>query len=137
MTNNEIDKIKSLHPDLIRVIDRAKKLGANFKIICATRGKAEQEKAKASGNSKASFGKSAHNYNPALGFDYVPTDINDKVPLNVWTNIKAFIFVSKIIIHAANDLNIKIVYGGNWRSIKDYPHIELENWRNMTKNLSP
>ena len=42
-----------------------------------------------------------------------------------YKNIKRFILLSEHIKKVAKDLNIKIAYGGDWKSFKDYPHYEL------------
>lgn len=43
-----------------------------------------------------------------------------------WKNIKKFIQLSEHIKNVANNLKIKITYGGDWKSFKDYPHYELK-----------
>lgn len=43
-----------------------------------------------------------------------------------WKNIKRFILLSDHIKTIAKRLNIPIQYGGDWRSLKDYPHYELK-----------
>lgn len=45
-------------------------------------------------------------------------------PIN-WKDIKSFITLSEHIKKCAKELNIKITYGGDWKTLKDYPHYEL------------
>lgn len=45
-------------------------------------------------------------------------------PIN-WKDIKGFIELSKHIKKTALKLGIKIEYGGDWKSFKDYPHYQL------------
>lgn len=43
-----------------------------------------------------------------------------------WNNIKRFIQLSEHIKVTAKKLNIPITYGGDWKTLKDYPHYELK-----------
>lgn len=43
-----------------------------------------------------------------------------------WKNIEKFIDLSKHIKKIAASLGIKIQYGGDWKTFKDYPHYELK-----------
>ena len=63
--------IKELHPKLQAVVNEAIKT-VDFTVLDARRGKIEQERAYRAKNSKARFGESAHNYSPAIAFDFVP-----------------------------------------------------------------
>lgn len=47
-------------------------------------------------------------------------------PIN-WKNIKRFILLSQHIKATANKLGIKIEYGGDWKTFKDYPHYQIIN----------
>ena len=75
-------------------------------------------------NSNAQYGQSAHNFDPARGFDLRLTDakgnyIGDEAAYRaVWAYIQA----------AAIELNTLVVWGGTW---KDWPHVELRHWRTM------
>jgi peptidoglycan L-alanyl-D-glutamate endopeptidase CwlK len=62
--------------------------------------------------------KSKHNYSPSLAVDVCPYPID-------WNNIQAFKDLADIVKRKANELGIKIVWGGDWISLKDYPHFEL------------
>lgn len=42
-----------------------------------------------------------------------------------WKNIDRFKKLSEHIKKTANKMGIKITYGGNWKTLKDYPHYEL------------
>ena len=46
-------------------------------------------------------------------------------PIN-WKDIKSFILLSEHIKKTAKKLNIPITYGGDWKTLKDYPHYELK-----------
>jgi peptidoglycan L-alanyl-D-glutamate endopeptidase CwlK len=101
-----------------------------FEIDCTVldseRGKAAQEKAFNAGNSKAHFGQSPHNYTPSIAVDVVP------YPLD-WNDLAAFRKLGKVVKAKAKELGIPINWGGDWRSLKDFPHYELSPWRDWAK----
>lgn len=112
------------HPDLQRVMREAIKY-IDFSIIKGYRGKAEQEAAFKSGASKAHFGQSPHNFKPALAIDFIP------YPFKGWSNTRDFNAVGMIILREAAKLGIEVTWGKSFKSIVDYPHFELKNWRKM------
>ena len=110
-------KLNTCHSDLIRLISEVAKT-EKCSVICGHRGKAEQEKAFASGASKARFGQSKHNSKPSLAVDVVP------LPLD-WEDIPAFEKLGEKIMAKAKELGIKIRWGRDFTNLKDYPHYEL------------
>ncbi len=114
-----------LHPKLQQIVDEAIK-EIDFVILDAQRGRAEQERAFKQGNSKAHFGQSAHNFEPAVAMDICPYPID-------WNNIERFKEMAKVVKAKAKALGIEVDYGGDWKSIKDYPHFELSNWKQLVK----
>lgn len=46
-------------------------------------------------------------------------------PIN-WKNIERFKKLSEHIFKKAKELGIEIEWGGNWTSLKDYPHYQLK-----------
>lgn len=117
-----------LHPLLQKVVDEAIK-EVDFVILDAQRGRGEQERAFKQGNSKAHFGQSAHNYAPAVAMDICPYPID-------WNDVPKFVAMSKVVKAKAKALGVELVYGGDWKSIKDYPHFELANWKQLVKDGS-
>lgn len=85
------------------------------------RTKDEQEKAYKDGKSRAKFGESKHNVFPSKAIDICPYPINwdDKDPR--WTEM------ALNAMWCSGKLNISIKWGGTFKSIKDYPHFEIEN----------
>ena len=61
--------------------------------------------------------KSNHNYLPSKAVDVVP------YPLD-WNDINAFKKLGEVVKRKAKELGIKISWGGDWQSLKDYPHFE-------------
>lgn len=106
------DNLAECHPDLQRLA-AAIDARLDIEVICGYRGKADQDKAYASGNSKLKFPKSKHNKTPALAFDACPNPIN-------WKKTEPFHKMREIAKEEAAKLGIKI------RLISwDLPHIEL------------
>ena len=110
-------KLNTCHSDLIKLIEAVAET-EKCAVICGHRGKAEQEKAFASGASKARFGQSKHNSKPSLAVDVVP------LPLD-WEDIEAFEKLGEKIMAKAEELGIKIKWGKNFKGLVDYPHYEL------------
>jgi len=93
-------------------------------IICGYRNERDQNEAYDKGFSKLRFPQSRHNKLPSEAVDAVPYPID-------WNDIKRFQNFGKFVINRANKLfkegkiNNKIVWGGNWKTFKDYPHFEI------------
>jgi len=49
----------------------------------------------------------------------------DVVPIPVRWDREAFLPIAEAMFKAADMLDTPIVWGGNWRTFKDYPHFEL------------
>ena len=64
--------------------------------------------------------KSNHNYLPSKAVDVVP------YPLD-WNDISAFKKLGEVVKRKAKELGIKISWGGDWQTLKDYPHYEEAN----------
>ena len=64
--------------------------------------------------------KSNHNYLPSRAVDVVP------YPLD-WNDISAFKKLGEVVKRKAKELDIKISWGGDWQTLKDYPHYEEAN----------
>jgi peptidoglycan L-alanyl-D-glutamate endopeptidase CwlK len=94
---------------------------SNIQVICGHRGKEEQEIAVISGYSKLHYPKSKHNTDPSLAVDIAPHPID-------WKDIDAFILLSEIVKQEADRQEIDniLVWGGDWRKFKDYPHWEIK-----------
>jgi peptidoglycan L-alanyl-D-glutamate endopeptidase CwlK len=112
-----------LHPDLLKVVARARKIaGIKFEIVPGTggiRSSALQNKLKKAGKSKATVER--HTIGHAI----------DLVPLNKKGNYdfgdhEGFEKIRTAMQIAAEELDIPIQWGGNWKSIVDKPHYELD-----------
>lgn len=119
------------HPKLQLVAHEAIK-EIDFRVLDATRGRADQERAFAGGKSKARFGQSAHNYVPAIAFDLFPAPYD-------WNNRQSFINLSKVILRISKEKGVPLRWGGDWNGDGnlsdgwDMPHYELTPWREWAK----
>lgn len=92
--------------------------GIDCTILCGHRGKEEQDKAYAEGNSKLLFPHSKHNKMPSRAVDVM------KYPIE-WENDKANDFFAGYVMGVAAMLGLKVIWGGNWKTIVDKPHFEI------------
>lgn len=114
--------LKTAHPDIVRVMILAI-ASFDFMIIQSSRTREEQEADFIKGTTKAHWGQSAHDFKPSFGVDCAP------LPLN-WNDIGSFRRMADTVKTAAAHLSVPIVWGGDWH-MKDYPHFELTNWRDL------
>lgn len=130
-SQRSLDNIAELHPDLQRVCHEAIK-DYDFVVICGYRNQADQEAAFRSGNSKARFGQSPHNYRPSAAFDAAPYPID-------WNATGKFMEMARVINAAAKRLDVPLRWGGDWNRngrtdderFRDLPHFELHPWRDF------
>lgn len=107
-------KLQILFDEVIKEYDCA--------ILCGYRGEKEQNEAFANGFSKVKFPDSRHNKKPSTAVDVVPI-VNSRID---WSNIQAFKDFANHVFAVAEKLDIEIEWGGNWHTIKDYPHFQLK-----------
>lgn len=128
------------HPKLRQLIEevcRTAPDGIKFTISDSTRGRKAQEDAYRRGATKAHFGDSAHNYEPAVALDLLPTPLD-------WNKWADFEKQAKFILEVAKRLNISVRWGGDWdrdgsskdEKFLDGPHIELHPWRDYATTLT-
>jgi peptidoglycan LD-endopeptidase CwlK len=129
------------HPKLQAIANEAIKV-IDFRVLDSTRGRDAQNRAYATGRSKAKFGQSAHNYSPAIAFDLFPAPYD-------WNNMAAFKKLYDVIGFynpqtgeghgLAKEMKIPLRSGADWNmdgSTKDgwdWPHWELFPWRAWAK----
>jgi len=98
----------------------------DFAVITGHRGMEAQNEALASGRSKLAFPRSKHNTFPSLAIDIAPYPID-------WHDHKRFILLAGIMLGIAHKHNIKLRWGGDWKSnfnlkenkFPDLPHFEI------------
>ena len=112
--------------------------GIDIEMICGWRGEKDQAEAVANGNSRATFGNSAHNYGAA--FDLVPVVNNQPVwepAEDVWEKIGMAGETDGLTWGYAWDgdavVNDKDPTPGS--TFNDRPHFEIKNWREKNFEL--
>lgn len=131
-----LKNLEKVHPLLRKVLDEAIQ-HHDFTVICGNRGRAEQEEAYRKGNSKARFGQSPHNYDPAVAVDVIPYPFKDAD----WDDLEKFREIAKHILAAADKLGIPVRWGADWNMngktsderFVDTPHFELHPWRDYVR----
>lgn len=110
------DNLQGVHPDLVRVVKRALELSeVDFTVIEGLRTKERQAELLKQGFTRTM--NSRHIIGQAV--DIVPLPVD-------WKNEAAFKLVADAMKKAADELGVKITWGGDWRTFKDLPHYQLE-----------
>jgi hypothetical protein len=108
-------RLQELMNDVIQHVD--------ISILCGYRGKEDQDKACAAGNSKAPFPTSRHNCSPSQAVDVAPFPID-------WNDLKRFKELGALVKERAAVLGIPIEWGGDWKKFVDLPHYQLKEEKN-------
>ena len=122
-SQNSLNKLEGVHPDLVKVCHAAiKKSAVDFGITCGVRTQAEQVKLYAQGRTTPGpivtwTLDSRHKTGHAVD---VMAYVGGKVSWEEGYYEK----IADAFLSAAADLNIKLVWGGNFQK-PDRPHIEL------------
>ena len=117
LSDRSLKALTGVHPDLVRVVQRAAKLSPTpFIVTEGLRTLARQKELVAKGASRTM--KSRHLTGHAI--DFVPV-VGGKITWK-WP---AFLPVAQAFKQAGAELKIPIVWGGDWKTFKDGPHIEL------------
>lgn len=117
------ENLSQAHEDLQVLFNEVIKC-RDCSVICGYRGEKEQNEAFDNGKSLLKYPNSKHNKIPSLAVDIVPYPI-------AWDDIKRFEEFGDFVLKKAESLkkegriNGKIIWGGNWKKFKDYPHYEL------------
>jgi hypothetical protein len=118
------DKLRTCHPDLIRLMLEVDKVSPGIIIACGFRGETEQNAAYARGASGVKWPHGAHNKTPSRAVDAYPPNYpftgSSKVQVAMCTDFQAQ--VRKI----AEGLGIKLRPIIKARGAPDLPHYELE-----------
>lgn len=112
----------NVHPNIKKLmIEAIKTSPIDFSVIETVRTLEQQKINVAKGASKTMKSRHIPSSNKSglcEAVDVAPYPID-------WKNINRFIELSKHIKNTAQKLNIKIQWGGDWKTFKDYPHWEL------------
>jgi hypothetical protein len=121
-SKHSLDRLEEADP-LLQVICNEAIKKIDFSVICAYRGKDEQNLAFKRGNSKLKYPNSRHNHLPSFAVDLYPYPVDLK-------DIKRFHELAEIMLKTSDivlkDSGYFLRWGGNYKgNFKDYPHFEL------------
>ena len=129
-------RLDGVHPDLIRVVERAiLKSDQDFTVLEGVRTPERQQQLYAQGRTKPGPKvtwtlNSRHFVNPRTGYGHAV----DLAPFPIdWNDLNKFDAISRAMFAAAKDLGIAIRWGADWdgdgkpreRGESDSPHFEL------------
>lgn len=110
------DNLAGVHPQLVAVVKRALELSpVDFTVVEGLRTKERQAELMKQGFTRTL--KSRHIIGEAV--DIVPLPVD-------WNNQKPFGLVAEAMKKAAEELGVKITWGGDWKSFVDLPHYQIE-----------
>lgn len=126
LSQASFDKLQGVHPDLVKVCLKAIELtSVDFRITQGVRTLAEQKMIYAQGRTRPGkivtwTLKSRHIGGFAIDFVAMPDS------KNISWDEKYYPFIGEAFKLASRMLNIPIVWGGDFKKNKDYPHVELD-----------
>lgn len=117
-SQRSLKNLQGVHPDLIKVANRALELTeVDFGVIEGLRTPERQRELKAKGASMTL--NSRHITGHAIDVAaFVGSELRWDWPL--------YTKIAKAFKQAADELGVKIVWGGDWKRLRDGPHYELD-----------
>ena len=120
LSQRSLDRLKGVHPDLVKVVKRAIQISQyDFIVVEGLRSKETQTEYVKKGVSKTmnSYHLTGH------AVDLAPLE-NGAID---WNNKKGqFDAVAKAMKQAAKELNVQIEWGGDWVRFVDKPHFQVK-----------
>lgn len=111
-------RLEGVHPDLVRVVERAIEISTvDFTVLEGLRTPERQRTLRDSGASQTLNSRHITGHAVDLG-----AWVDDQVDWS-WPLYHKIAIAMKT---AAKELNVPIVWGGDWRNFKDGPHFELD-----------
>lgn len=122
LSATSIAKLQGVHPDLIKVVNRALVLtSVDFSVTAGLRTIEQEREHVANGTSQTM--NSRHLTGHAV--DLTPWVRNGSIDGRIAANWHYFASVARAMKMAALELKIPIVWGGDWETLKDGYHFEL------------
>jgi len=117
LSQKSLDRLKGVHPDLVKVVKRAIELTPiDFRITEGLRTKERQAYLMKKGATRTM--RSRHITGHAIDFVALPNGV-------VSWDFPLYTQISQSFKQAAAELSVPIIWGGDWKSFRDGPHIEL------------
>lgn len=117
LTPRDMQRLEGVHPDLLRVIQKAAATSPmQFFVIEGLR-TVEQEKANVAAG-KSQTMDSRHLFGLAV-------DLGITINGVLTWDVPSYTKLADIMLAAAAALKIPIIWGGSWTTLKDYDHFEL------------
>lgn len=124
-SDRSIKELSTAHPDLQRLFNKVIE-GYDCTVIQGQRSQEEHERNLEAGTSKTQNSK--HVMSPAMAVDVAPYPVD-------WKNTKKFYHFAGYVQRVAEELGLKIRWGGDWDSdgdlndqnFNDLPHFELRS----------
>ena len=111
-----LQSLSGVHPDMVAVVKRAIEITeVDFTVIEGIRNINRQRELYNAG--KSTTMNSRHITGHAV--DMVPWPVD-------WNDLERFEVMSEAMKTAAKELDIPLVWGGDWKSFYDAPHFELD-----------
>lgn len=124
LSQKSLSKLEGLHPDLVKVVKRAIELtDCDFTVIEGLRTK--QRQAQLLKEKKTTTMNSRHLTGHAV-------DLAAWVDGTVSWDWKHYYKIAEAVKHAAQELEVSIEWGGDWKKLKDGPHFQL-TWSKYPK----
>ena len=109
-------RLSGVHPDLVAVVERAIQITeVDFTVLEGLRSRDRQKELVAKGASKTM--NSRHLTGHAV--DIAPWPID-------WNDLDRFRQVADAMKQASEELDVPVIWGGDWRTFYDGPHFELD-----------
>ena len=121
-TKVEEDRLKRLHPDLVKVVRKAREKCA-FRVGETTRSLAQQKKNIANGVSWTT--RSRHLASPKDGLARA-VDLLCLIDGKVTWSWPPYHKLAAVMKEAAKECKVPIIWGGSWKKTPDGPHFELD-----------
>ena len=132
------ENLKGVHPLLVKVIENAIiNSPVDFTVVCGVRTKEEQTELYRQGRVKDGqivtyidgINKKSEHQVKEDGYGYA-VDIypffDGKVQVNHEDTVKSLQLIALHIKLCSHVMGVEVVWGGDWKKLKDYPHFELK-----------
>jgi peptidoglycan LD-endopeptidase CwlK len=117
LSEKSLERLKGVHPDLVKVVKKAIELTPiDFRITEGLRTRERQAYLVKKGASRTM--RSRHITGHAIDFVALPNGV-------VSWDFPLYTRIADAFKKAASELGVPIVWGGDWKSFRDGPHIEL------------